>query len=105
MVEVETESIMHDIENGNFATTRDKYREIKSYSHKDMDKFLAQVCINGYLDGVKAAEEALTIEAKKSSENEVQMDFSDVLSVIGKVKGIGQKRLDEIEKACMKAFG
>lgn len=103
MIEVETESIMHDIENGNFATTRDKFREIKSYSHKDMDKFLAQVCINGYLDGVKAAEEALVEEANCA--DEVQKDFSDVLAVIGKVKGIGQKRLEEIEKACMKAFG
>lgn len=109
VVEVNADNIYNSIREGKPMTSRNVFKAIKAFDHKKMDEFLTRVCLNGYNDGVIAAEKALSEHyaevASDGDEEEVRMDFSEVLAVIGQVKGIGTKRLAEIEKKCMEAFG
>lgn len=57
--------------------SRDTYRKIKGMSREEMQQFLLS-----YADNLKA-------DVK-------EVDMSELRSAIGAVKGIGEKRLDEI---------
>lgn len=109
VIEVNANNIYESIRNGDMVTSRSVYKAIKAFDHQKMDIFLTDVCLNGYKDGVAEAEKALSQHCSEKQADgdieEVQMDFSEVLEVIGKVKGIGEKRLKEIEKKCLEAFG
>lgn len=62
--------------------TRDLYKQFKSFDHEKMQAVLIKV----YLEGVNSAETS-------------NIDLDELRTVIGSVKGIGEKRLDEIMAA------
>lgn len=102
MIEVNADAVYRSIEAGNYCTSRKTYKAIKAMDHVTLDRFLANVCLNGYRDGIKEAERALT--EKYGDDEEVRIDFGEVLEVIGQVKNITADQLEEIEKRCMEVF-
>ena len=65
-----------------FVLTRDLYKQFKSFDREKMQAVLTNV----YLEGVHSVETS-------------DIDLDELRTVIGSVKGVGEKRLDEIMKA------
>ena len=103
IIDVNADAVYESINAGDYCTSRATYKAIKNMDHKTLDKFLARVCLNGYRDGVAEAEKALT--ERYGDEEEVRIEFDEVLKVIGQVKDIKPSQLTEIEKRCMEVFG
>lgn len=65
-----------------YMTTRAQYKAAKSYDHGQFDEFCSNIYIEGFKDG----------------KNSVQgVDLTAVMAAIKTVKGIGNKRLAQIE--------
>ena len=65
-----------------FILKRDTYKKIKGFDRKQMEQFLADIYAN-------ADEEAL-------KNNSVSLDMKKLRKEIGKIKGVGENRLNEI---------
>lgn len=65
-----------------FTLKRDTYKKIKGFDRKQMEQFLSDIYDN-------AAEEAL-------KNNSVPLDMEKLRKEIGKIKGVGENRLNEI---------
>lgn len=68
--------------NDNLILKRDTYKKIKGFDRKQMEQFLSDIYDN-------AAEEAL-------KNNSVPLDMEKLRKEIGKIKGVGENRLNEI---------
>ena len=66
----------------NLMLKRDTYKKIKGFDRKQMEQFLSDIYANG-------AEEAL-------KNNSVPLDMEKLRKEIGKIKGVGENRLNEI---------
>ncbi len=66
----------------NLILKRDTYKKIKGFDRKQMEQFLSDIYAN-------AAEEAL-------KNNSVPLDMEKLRKEIGKIKGVGENRLNEI---------
>ena len=71
--------------------TRDQYKQIKKYDHNQMEQFAQRLVKNGIDIGYKAAHE------------ESKIDLKILRHIIGGVKGIGEKKLEDIMKAIEEA--
>lgn len=80
--------------------TREQYRKIKNYNRQQMERWTASIYKTGLEDMAKALEEKVEQEA----EDESKADWEDVLRIIGEVKGIGAKRLEEIDRKVREAM-
>ena len=65
-----------------FILKRDTYKKIKGFDRKQMEQFLSDIYAN-------AAEEAL-------KNNSISLDMEKLRKEIGKIKGVGENRLNEI---------
>lgn len=65
-----------------YMTTRAQYKAAKSYDHGQFDEFCSNIYIEGFKDGKNSVQGA---------------DLTAVMTVIRIVKGIGDKRLAQIE--------
>ena len=65
-----------------FVLTRDLYKQFKSFDREKMQTVLTNI----YLEGVRSVATS-------------DIDLYELRTVIGSVKGVGEKRLDEIMKA------
>lgn len=75
--------------NQKYMTTRTQYKAAKSYDHGQFDAFCTNIYAEGFKDGV----------------NSVQgTDITAVMEKIKTVKGIGEKRLAQIEEAVSVLF-
>lgn len=70
--------------NRKYMTTRVQYKAAKSYDHGQFDAFCTNIYAEGFKEGVKSVQGA---------------DVTDVMERIKTVKGIGEKRLAQIEQA------
>lgn len=71
--------------------TRDQYKQIKKYDHNQMEQFAQRLVKNGIEIGYKTARE------------ETKIDLKILRHIIGGVKGIGEKKLEDIMKAIEEA--
>lgn len=65
-----------------YMTTRAQYKAAKSYDHGQFDEFCSNIYIEGFKDGKNSVQGA---------------DLTAVMTAIRTVKGIGDKRLAQIE--------
>lgn len=77
------------MENKKFNMSRDMYKGIKKMNSEQLNSFLNNV----FNEGVKAA---------ISNTNSITLE--DLHTAISSVKGIGNKRMDEIDEAIKKLF-
>lgn len=75
--------------NRKYMTTRVQYKAVKSYDHAQFDAFCTNIYAEGFKDGAKSVQGA---------------DVTDVMERIKTVKGIGDKRLVQIEQAVSVLF-
>lgn len=69
--------------------TRKQYKNIKKYDREHMEEYLVNLYMEGYSDG----------------KNDVPgIDVSKIKGIIMSVKGIGEKRADEIVKKIEESF-
>ena len=66
--------------NGRYTTTRAQYKEVKKFDHAQLDEFCTRIYLEGKKDGTGT-------------------DHTAVMEQIKNVKGIGEKRLAQIEAA------
>ena len=71
--------------------TREQYKQIKKYDHNQMEQFAQGLVKNGIEIGYKTAHE------------ESKIDLKILRHIIGGVKGIGDKKLEDIMKAIEEA--
>lgn len=71
--------------------TRDQYKQIKKYDHNQMELFAQRLVKNGIEIGYDTARE------------ETKIDLKLLRHIIGEVKGIGEKKLEDIMKAIEEA--
>ena len=77
-----------------YTTTRDAYKAVKKYDHRDFDKFCTRIHTNGYKDGQMAPK----------AEPEASADVETVMKAIKDVKGVGPALAEKIKKAIMGNF-
>ncbi len=70
--------------NGRYMTTRVQYKAVKKYDHAQLNEF----CTHIYQEGIKDGRESAP-----------QVDLAQIMAQIQMVKGIGKKRLAQIETA------
>ena len=76
--------------------TRDKFRALKSFDKKQMERYIASIYRSGFEDGYKASEE------KPSEERNIE--WPDILQRIAEVKGVGEKLITAIDKHVREVF-
>lgn len=74
-----------------YTTTRDIYKAVKKYDHRDFDEFCTRIYMNGYKDGQMAPK----------AEPEASADVETVMKAIKDVKGVGPALAEKIKKAIM----
>ena len=89
--------------------TREKRREIQRMSREELQHWVAVVYKIAFEDGADAVQQMLEqryeeAEAEAMPFEEVIVGWEDVLTVIGKVKGIGPKLLAEIDRKLKEEF-
>ena len=90
--------------------TRDKYRAIKQFSRREMERYIASIYRSGFEDGATAVEKAIRDEAAAKHSNpedeyeEVKADWEDVLRIIGEVKGTTPELLAAIDEKLREVF-
>ncbi len=70
--------------NQKYTVTRERYKAAKSYDHQQFNEFCSNIYTEGFKDGEKSVK---------------GVDVSVVMAAIKTVKGIGEKRLAQIESA------
>ena len=70
--------------NGRYTTTRAQYKEVKNFDHAQLDEFCTRIDLEGIKDGRASVPGT---------------DLTAVMEQIKNVKGIGEKRLAQIEAA------
>lgn len=66
------------------------YKDIKKYDRQQMEAFVESIYTSGFNDGVEKYEK---LDKRKD------IDFNKLRENIGAIKGIGEKKLDDIMKA------
>ena len=74
-----------------YTTTRDVYKAVKKYDHRDFDEFCTKVYMNGYKDGQMAPK----------AKPEASADVETVMKAIKDVKGVGPALAEKIKKAIL----
>lgn len=77
-----------------YHTSRKVYKDVKKYDHQQFDDFCTIVYSEGWKDGSKAGQASVP-----------GVDIEDVMTAIRSVKGIGEKRLEQIRTEVEKLFG
>lgn len=88
-----------------YMVNREKYKEIKRFDHKQMEKFCYDIYVDGvtkgHLDGYAEGYAAATAAAPKL---ETELLEEAVLTAIQGTKGIGAVKFDEIKKSLLPIF-
>ncbi len=74
---------------GRYPTTRTQYKDVKKYDRTQFDDFCTKIYAEGYQDG---------------SSSVPQTDVGTIMAAVQTVKGIGEKRLVQIEAAVSALF-
>lgn len=82
-----------------YTLTREKYKVIKKYDHQQMEDF----CVTVFESGVKAGYKAGCEAAAEAASGELTEKFrkialEETLQAAAQVKGIGEKKLEDIRK-------
>lgn len=77
-----------------YTTTRDVYKAVKKYDHRDFDEFCTRIYTNGYKDGQMAPKQ----------EPEPSVDVESVMEAIKEVKGVGPALAGKIKKAILETL-
>lgn len=91
-------------ERASVSISREKYRAIKSFGRQTLERYLASVYRNGYRDGAGDAEDAAESLVKHAAEDDVQVEWDDVLAVIGQVRGVTADLLADIDKTLREVY-
>ena len=90
--------------------SRERHRAVKKFDRKQMERYIASIYRSGFEDGAEACEKAIRGEAAAKHANpddeyeEVKADWEDVLRVIGEVKGMTPKLLEDIDTRLKECF-
>ena len=74
--------------------TREIYKAVKKYDRRQFDTFCTELYQQGYNDGAAAGVECMA-----------GLNVEKVLDAIAKTKGIGPKKLADIQASIVAAFG
>lgn len=78
--------------------SREKRRAIQTMSRDELQRYVVNVYRAGFEDGAEAVQKRLEqARAFTDEEEEVTVEWADVLSAIAEIKGIGPKLLQEID--------
>lgn len=90
-----------DFENAlkSIVITRDQRRTIQSMTKDDLQFYLANIYRSGFEDGAEAMHNKLS-----QQEEEIRVDWEDVLSIIADIKGIDEKTVKTIDKKLREIF-
>lgn len=87
-----------------YTLNREKYKAIKKFDHQQLENFCCDIYKSGYKNGYHEGSIDGFREAEKQAAECGGSDIglADIIKAIGEVKGIGPKKLEEIESV-MKA--
>lgn len=79
--------------------SREKRRAIQTMNREELQRYVVNIYRAGFEDGAEAIQKRLemTRQAQAAEEEEIAVEWSDVLEAIAEVKGIGPKMLQEID--------
>lgn len=77
--------------------SREKFRALKSFDKKQMERYITNIYKSGFEDGYELAENQVFSD-------EVKVDWEDVLQVIASIPGIGKKTLQKIDAVARERF-
>ena len=78
--------------------TREKRRSIQNMTREQLQRYLVHLYRAGFEAGADAIQKYLEQTVEPAEEEEVSVAWEDVLAVIAKVKGVGPKTLQAIDK-------
>lgn len=88
-----------------YTLNREKYKAIKKFDHQQLENFCCDIYKSGKVAGFKEGYQIAYSDAAKqqeASDGGSDIGLADIIKAIGEVKGIGPKKLEEIESV-MKA--
>ena len=86
--------------------TREKRRQIQSFSRQELATYLGRLYKKGFEDGANAVQDEVNeeINSIKGDDEEVSVEWEDVLKVIGEVQGVSEKLLADIDSKLKEAY-
>ena len=75
--------------------SRDKFRALKSFDKKQMERYIASIYRSGFEDGYQSSMEC----------EEEKVQWEDILKHISEVKGVGEKLLNAIDEHVRSVYG
>lgn len=87
-----------------FLFNRQKHREIQKMDRKTLERYLANVYKNGFVDGLETVQNRLQAEVCDSNKEEVSVPWEDILHLIGEIKGIGPAKLKAIDQKLREVY-
>lgn len=83
--------------------TRDKYRTVKGYDKKQMERFIAIIYRNGLEDGLNAIQSRAEEEIEQADDEE-RVGWEAIMDEIKKVKGVDASLAERINAAITERF-
>lgn len=115
---VVTDSAVELVLQDGLKMSREKRRAIKNFSPEELQRYIVNIYRSGFQDGCDAVISRINEEAEQNSMagtlfkqneddsevEEVQIDWDDILALIGEVKGVGPKLLRDIDKKLRETY-
>lgn len=86
--------------------TREKRRQIQSFTQRELAVYIGRLYRMGFEDGANAVQQEVNeeINSIKGDDEEISVEWEDVLKVIGSVQGVSEKLLIDIDRKLKEAY-
>ena len=101
------EAVTNALNSGVLNISREKWRKIKSFTREEFLRYIVSVYRDGFQDGMDAVTgkiKADHVEAYDLDTEEVQIDWEDILRLIGEVEGVTPEILAKIDKKLKEVY-
>lgn len=104
---VSSNAVDNALQSGGLNLSREKWRRLKSFSRDDFLRYIVEIYKEGFQAGCDAVTDRIKVEHVESYDpetEEVQIDWQDILDLIGEVKGIGPKLKTAIDEKLREVY-
>ena len=106
-ITVSDSAVDNALNSGELNLSREKWRKLKNFSREDFLRYIVSIYRDGFQAGCDAITEKIKadrVEAYDPETEEVQIDWQDILDLIGEVKGIGPKLKAAIDEKMKEVY-
>lgn len=101
------EAVENALSTGILNISREKWKRIKSFTREEFLRYIVSIYRDGFQDGMDTVTEKIKadhVEAYDPDTEEVQIDWEDILKLIGEVEGVTPEILAKIDKKLKEVY-